>query len=699
MAIDKETNKLAGVGGFNAESSDNSITIEDAGKDTKDFKVNWDEMPLVTEDENGKARAFDKLVNDHSLHNVAYMRHGETAEDNETTLTDTDSMYTPKTGQMLNWIDGQGKQHISRFVKMEDFNPLPKKLPWQRSTYDEVHGTFIVLAGAHEESSGNGFLTVAVRSFYNKWDLIETNNYNEAWKDICAGGGYVVALSGNRSREYCVSNDGGYTWEQRVLPNELYWTHVKYMCGKFYFFARSLNVSGTDYWGKIVSTEDFNVFVTERQGDASGFTVDMFVDDEGHEIEVVQKPSRMFYLKNALTEILLCTLAADDNLITGIQVVGNKSIVYSGEGGGQTYFNTLIRIDNSWSNSPTITRTERTQSEWNTYLLREYAGELAIFNVKIKSDGIGFYGAIFTVKKFDSPWNTIKQIFPPNPYYSIMRGFAVCGDYALLAAGNFYYGAIFVNGDGARLINLKEFEFVSPFEYWEELPQVPEDSKGLLCCENKVVKNATVEEPYLQYRDKTVKANASDRITEYANYRLTRGDSEIWCIVENSDIVDNTTKVYANEDCTEEIGVILNHNYNINNPNDTEVLINGETLVYEFIDSKIPQSLATTGAIIAAIEAAKKKVPVAETIWYIHNGVPTKVQNITYNSNTGFFEKTISNNVNDQIVAVIDDQYPAVDYSNMLILYTCVQVSGTFTTHIACMYTDGTRTAPLIMTV
>lgn len=598
MAIDKETNKTAGVGGFNAESSDNSITIEDSGKDTKDFKVNWDEMPLVTEDENGKARAFDKLVNDHSLHNVAYMRHGETAADNEPALTDEDSLYNPKTGQMLNWIDGQGKQHISRYVKMEDYNPLPKELPWQRAAYDEVHGTFIVLSGSNEASRDFGFLTVAVRSFYNKWQLVETNNYNEAWKDICAGGGYVVALSGNRSREYCVSYDGGYTWEQRVLPNELYWTHVKYMNGKFYFFSRSVNVSGTDYWGKVVSTEDFNVFTTERQGDNTGFTVDMYVDDEGHEVEVVQKTGANFYLKNALTEMLLVTLSSDANVITNIQVVGDYAIVYSGEGAGTTNYHKLIRIVDVWGNSPTITYTKTESREWHSYLLREYAGELAIFDVRIKSDGIGVYAPSFTVTKFNSPWTTIKQIHPYPITFEVMRGFAVCGKYALVTTGNFYFDTTARNGDEALLIDLETFDFVSPFEYWEELPQVPEDSKGLLCCENKKVGPAEVVEPYLKYRNKQVSANANDRITEYANYRLTRGDSEIWCMVENADIVDNTTKVYADEDCTDEIGVIVHHNYNINNPHDTEVLINGETLVYEFIDSKIPQSLATTAAVI-----------------------------------------------------------------------------------------------------
>lgn len=665
MAIDKETNKTAGVGGFNAESSDNSITIEDAGKDTKDFKVNWDEMPLVTEDENGKARAFDKLVNDHSLHNVAYMRHGETAEDNETALTDTDSMYTPKTGQMLNWIDGQGKQHISRYVKMERYNPLPSELPWTNAAYDDEHGTFIVLAMSDIPGTPNGNLTVAVRSFYNKWQLIETGHWNESWKHIAAGGGYVVALSGNRSREFAVSSDGGYTWNLMTLPDDLYWTKVKYMSGEFYFFSRSGTVSDVNYWGKVVSTADFNSFVAVRTGDASGFTVDIWRNDAGEEVEIVQKPGGNYFLKNANAEILLATLSSDTQVLTDLQVVGDYAIVYSGEGGSISMDLKLIRISDVWGNSPSILYTKTYIDEWGTFLLREYKGELAIFVVRSTTNPLGMSAPIITVVKFSAPYSTIKQITLPDSYRGIMRGFTLCGKYALIAAGNFAFDTAARNGNAAQLIDLEEFEFVEPFEYWEELPQIQEDSKGLLCCENKVVGNATVGEPYLIYKNKAVAANASDRTTEYSNYRLTRGDVEIWCMAERNDIVDNTTKVYSDEDCTAEIGIITNHNYNINNPNDTEVLIDGETFVFTFIDSKIPVFLATTAAII---EALKKKVDVGTAIYYKANGTGPWVA-VAYTWNTNHYEAVPATNPGFIVAITTDGQEPANDLSNIYALY------------------------------
>lgn len=684
MAIDKETNKTAGVGGFNAESSDNSITIEDAGKDTKDFKVNWDEMPLVTEDDNGKARAFDKLVNDHSLHNVAYMRNGATAGDNETALTDTDSMYTPKTGQMLNWIDGKGKQHISRYVKMEPFNPLPKKLPWSNSTYDEVHGTFIVLSMSDADGEPNGNLTVAVRTFYNKWQLIETEHWNESWKYIAAGGGYVVALSGNRSREFAVSSDGGYTWELRTLPDDLYWTKVKYMNGKFYFFSPSNTISYVNYWGKVVSTDDFSTFTEERTGDSAQYTIDMYINEVGEVCELLWKTGNNYYLKNSLSETLLATYTNDVYRITDLDVVGDCAIAFDAQGGPQSGYTCMIRISDIWNVSPNVISANVQSRTWKTAMLRNTADGLRIFKISKSTDSFSTYVPIYTVEMFDSPF-TVQTITPntPNWWGDVPRWGAIFGKYAMITTGNFSNGFTILSGERAALLDLDTLEWVEPFEYWEELPQTPEDSKGLLCCENKVVENATVVEPYLRYKNKNVSANASDRTTEYSNYRLTRGDVEIWCIAERNDIVDNTTKVYSDEDCTDEIGVITNHNYNINNPNDTEVLIDGETLVFTFVDSKIPVFLATTAAII---EALKKKVDVGNAIYFKANGTGPWVA-VTYTWNTDHYEAAPATNPGFIVAITADGQEPANDLSNIYALYQWtagssfgIRVAANFTT-------------------
>lgn len=592
-----------GGGGGDAEiiSSDNSISIETTPNGEKDLKVNLENLPLVTEEKNGIARSFDKLVNDHSLHNVAYMRNGETAEDNETALTDTDSMYTPKIGQMLNWIDAQGKQHISRYVKMEAFNPLPKNLPWSNSTYDEVHGTFIVLSLSDEFGEANGNLTVAVRSFYNKWQLIETGHWNETWKYIAAGGGHVVALSGNRSREFAVSNDGGYTWELMTLPDDLYWTKVKYMNGKFYFFSISQTVSYVNYWGKVVSTSDFTTFTEERTGDGTQYTIDMYINEIGDVCELLWKTGNNYYLKNALSETLLATYTNDVYRITDLDVVGDCAIAFDSQGGPQAGYTCMIRISDIWDVSPNVLSATVQMRAWKTAMLRDTAEGLMIFKISKSTDSLTLYAPTYTVEMFDSPY-TVQTITPNTPTwnYDVPRWGAIFGKYALITTGNFANGYRTLSGERAALLDLEALEWVEPFEYWEELPQIPEDSKGLLCCENKVVENATVEEPYLKYKNKTISANASDRTTEYANYRLTRGDDEIWCIAERNNIIDNTTNVYSDEDCTDAIGVITAHNYNINNPTDTEVSIGGNTYVYEFHDSKIPQSLATTKALIDA---------------------------------------------------------------------------------------------------
>ena len=90
----------------------------------------------------------------------------------------------------------------------------------------------------------------------------------------------------------------------------------------------------------------------------------------------------------------------------------------------------------------------------------------------------------------------------------------------------------------------------------------------------------------------------SDRITEYANYMLQNSNGVCWCMVDVADMVNNTTKVYSDEECTTEIGVVTNHSYNPNNPLDVEVNIGGTTEVYVIDQTKIPQSLSTTAAVI-----------------------------------------------------------------------------------------------------
>lgn len=145
-----------------------------------------------------------------------------------------------------------------------------------------------------------------------------------------------------------------------------------------------------------------------------------------------------------------------------------------------------------------------------------------------------------------------------------------------------------------------------PPQAWEEIPVLDDKADGLLCAINGEFNECEVENPYLKYANGNLSVNHSDRFTEYANYRLieatTADDANVlWCVPDLSAIVDNSTYVYDDEECTHTVGIITNHSYNPNNPNDVEVQIDGALYTYVFQTSKMPVSLATTKALIDAM--------------------------------------------------------------------------------------------------
>lgn len=93
---------------------------------------------------------------------------------------------------------------------------------------------------------------------------------------------------------------------------------------------------------------------------------------------------------------------------------------------------------------------------------------------------------------------------------------------------------------------------------------------------------------------------------------------------------------------------------------------------------------------------------VGNSVWFLASGGSTfsQITGITWNSN-GYFEKTVDNMPGDGVFVTIDGNQPNADLSNVAIYYSCVRLSagGSFTTIIACGFTDGTHTGPIYLTV
>lgn len=674
MAIDKETNKTAGVGGFNAESSDNSITIEDAGKGTKDFKVNWDEMPLVTEDENGKARAFDKVILDHSLQNSAQfgMRADEdTAMDH---IVSEDSQYTPRIGQMLTWQDDGGEYKLSRYSYDTNFK-LPIKTQWAYSVYDDVHDTICCLSFGESENILEGDFCVATRHVRGNWKVVEENTY-EKWFQLCYGNGTIVALSGNRSQEIMVSVDGGFNWELYTLPADTFWKRARYHNGKFYFINDNAYYETEDfqnftshsvYGARILDLtwKNDNIILLYKKATGADSANEIYIDDTadgGSEKKITQ------ILGGYESDLVNSFVYVCNDIYTFFSAFGLSGIdPYDGL---KKYFMESVNIT-----------TGQGRGGVGGQGVNLYKGVQDIVAVQDKDNPDKGTIYVFGEKFLNSDTPIYKETFDVNTFPDATtvsatiksdvstHGCIVRNDYIFLMKGASQYGGWADSGyneDKTWILDagtLKETKI--NFSPWEQIPLIKEEAEGIVGVEDKKTYNVSVEKPFLQFKNKTLSANASDRTTEYSNYRLTRGEVEIWCIAERNDIVDNTTKVYSDEDCTDEIGVITNHNYNINNPNDTEVLIDGETLVFTFIDSKIPVFLATTAAII---EALKKKVDVGNAIYFKANGTGPWVA-VIYTWNTDHYEAAPATNPGFIVAITKDGQEPDNDLSNIYAVY------------------------------
>lgn len=606
MAIDKETNQLAGVGGFNAESSDNSITIEDAGKDTKDFKVNWDEMPLVTEEENGKARAFDKVILDHSLQNSAQFGMWADEETAMGGIVSEDSQYTPRVGQMLTWQDEDGEYKLSRYSYDTNFK-LPIKTQWAYSVYDDVHDTVCCLSFGEPTGTLEGNFCVATRHVRGTWKVVQSNTY-ERWFQLCYGNGTIVALSGNRSQEIMVSVDGGFNWELYTLPADTYWKRVRYHGGRFYFINDNTYHETEDfqnytshsvYGARILDLtwKNDNIILLYKKPTGTDSAYEIYIDDtaDGGSEKKISSITAGYWANLINSFVYVCndiyTLFSAFGLVgtdpeDGLKKYSIRSINLTtgqtkGEDGGQG-----INLFKGVQDIVAVQNKDNTDTGYLYIFGQKFSGDSPIY--KETFDGNSFPFATKVSANITSNVSVHGCIVRDN-YIFAMKG----------ASLNYGWADSGYNEDKAWILDADTLEETEiNFSPWEQIPLIKEESEGIVGVENKKTYNVGVEKPYLKFKDKTLSANASDRITEYENYRLTRGDYVIWCVSARADIVDNTTKIYAEEQCTTELGVITKHDYNPNNPTDTEVSIDGNTYVYEFHDSKIPESLATTAAVI-----------------------------------------------------------------------------------------------------
>lgn len=629
-----ETTK-GGGSNLEIESSDGSIdvTLEEG---RVDLRVHT-QYELVTESENGIARAFDKKVLDHSLHNVVPF--GEHADETEAVseLTSVDSMYAPQLGQMLDWKDEQGEYHLSRYSYNPDFT-LPIASEWSSCVYDDVHDTICVLSFGHGETPRQGGFLCVTRKLRGNWVVTDygddrQESHYESWFQLVYGDGKIVAVSGNSSREFAYSTDGGFTWEFGVLPLERYYSRAKFLNGAFYFICPEGYFRSTDL-------QEFDNFVAKSN------LLDLTARDGGI-VFYLSGDSNYYYIDESEIGGTLHAISSQNTSIKFLScdyIGGNKYYISSEFG---SYYN-----DSTWGwrgqyalVDVSYDYTQSAQRDKAMYRFSTEASQGVVYTREGAEDGhviIFCYGRRWVINSFIKKMDVDITHDGATGSFSDSYG-SVTSDYAMhvCIVRNQY---LFCIAGGSRVDGnpstteadtpfILDVQTMQPtqiqFSPWERLPQLSEENNGIVSVQNGKIVDVVPDEDYLMLDGGTLRANKSDRFTPYTNYKLTRGKGSavqtLWCESARADIEDGTTKVYSDEDCTTEAGTILAHNYNINNPNDVEIDINGVSVVYIFHDSKTPVSLATTKAIVDALEEVQNMA---------NFGIQTKTETITQNGQT-----------------------------------------------------------------
>lgn len=566
-------------------SQDGSIDVTDTG-DGVDLSV-----PLVTEQRNGLEHSFDKLVRDHSLMNIISVDSSNSyanAKEANQILVDADSEYYPVFGQMIEFVGSDGKLHLYRYNGNYLIRKDGVKEWWCGCTYDFKNNCWLI----NRNSSGSK-MRIARSSSALFWTVTDyPDSSTEKYLMMASASFGSVVMSGNSSREYSFSPDGGDTiWIDKTLSYDKYYQSVK-----------KANVIIDNVEKEVI------LFIA--------LDITLYLDDNLNNNLFINQ-------KNLLTGIGKTVKQATDVEVTIFNGVQNIFILWNGT-------DNIRHI--TWVRNLQEVYTYDFESDEIVWKLQYKDGQLyccpgdsgnvtrqsksLILNVDFENDeitAISTYDNTHSIIPTDNGMVRIfnhKQVYVDNTLIELpvllasdeyLTTVATDGDKRILVVtGGHQYSE--QKGNYAFLIDVEKKKVLNNDD-WEEVAVITNEFSGIVTSGNAQLKPLDLNE-YLEY-DKTqreLSAVASDRSSEYQNYRLIGSEiAECWCKVALDDIIDNTTKVYSDEECTEELGTIVQHRYNPNNPLYVIIDVSGTEYVVKFNESKTPVSLATTKALIEAV--------------------------------------------------------------------------------------------------
>jgi hypothetical protein len=576
-------------------SVDESVEVNPSG-DGVDLSV-----PLVTEKNHGRERKFDKLVRDHSFMNVISVDSSAsfaTAAEANQSLMDADSEYYPVAGQTIRFVGNDGRLHDFRYNGNYIIDRSGTNSWWCGCCYDVANHVWLI----NRNSSGGSQMRSGRSASGMFWSITDYPASPSEKRVMMASASFGSAvMSGNSSAEYEFTAEGGdETWISRTLGSTMNYHSLKratilvnnvatdvllfIATGSTRYLPSSLNDALFVSQKDILNELGYNIQVSGNDRDVAD-DLSVFIDGNGKEnlfIFWVRKSDSLRHITwarrndNGWEEVDTYTFATGV-FTRKIDYRDGYLYCYIGDMG-----NPSVDVDAYVFSTANDTITLLTTYTDTNILIPTDFGLVRIVN----------YKQIYV----DNTLVTLPTTLAANQYLTTT---AFNGEKeVLIVTGGLQYNQQL--GNYAFMLDVEKRKITNDAE-WEELPIMTEEHRGIVTVEDAVIKSATYDK-YLKYTadKRKLSAVASDRTTQYQNYKIKGTDHEdLWCTATIAEMVDGTTKVYSDEECTIEAGTITAHSYNPNNPLDLTVAIDGTSYRFEYVESKIPVSLATTKALLS----------------------------------------------------------------------------------------------------
>jgi hypothetical protein len=603
--INPITGKMDLVGGNSISESDSGLSSEEVQELITENLDNPEN--LVTEDENGIARAIDKKVTDKSMINSVILsaQFASAAEASKRLTEVSDGFYSPVHAQTMHWVDLNGNLHLSRYSEALGISGLDRKpLCWLGGAVNE--NKVVVLTGINSNKSDVGELVYALSTDGIHWKYGVASTMIERWLSVQYGDGLFIVNSGNSSKEYAVgrlqgSSQDSIQWSVfSNMPNSYH--SVMYYCDGSWLVCSSN--SGT--------TNSYDIHVYNP--DEGNFSHLISVARNGMNVNLATNTMRIWdeklYVADSFgldvidlsTMTLTSTFKISDVDYYDTIKFNNDVYLY----GRKNYASVYKVTESGLKQMVSLSNRSTNIIEHNGYLFWLGNGEENNSTIVCTN-----YFSRETTGE-----NTRASIETENPIQLLPYG-----DDILVVSGTLRYSTA-SNSDFVYSIKASSLRSIPPVinnvNRWEEIPILASGNDALIMRKNNQLQ-AIEKFKQLKFEEGGLAVDSSDEYQAPMGYKCIPLNSDnpiLYCPVPLNEVRTEAsddlyeTEVFLDSQCEDYFGYITNKDFNINNPTEIEVTVwqdGRESQLYYLLSEELyPDTVATSRAVM---ELSKKLKP------------------------------------------------------------------------------------------